>query len=118
MTLCILNECEWLIEAHRLIVQYCRSEGCQIITLQIGTRISNQSKTRGMRFRKTVKSKGTDRQNDLFLCLSNDSILLQAAAKFDFDLLHPCFGTLESKRAPEFFSFASGKARTLHRHLQ
>src|SRR5258705_8831219 len=42
MALRIFNECEWLIKAHRLVIQNRGRERHQVITLKIGTRIGNQ----------------------------------------------------------------------------
>ena len=107
MTLRILNEREWLIEAHRLIVENRRGECGKVITFKVGAGISDQRKTCRMRFGKTVKRKRTDRQHNVVLRLSRDSVFLQALPEFYFDRLHACFGTFESERTAQLFRLAT-----------
>src|SRR5258705_5242400 len=98
-----------MIKAHGLIVQKCRSEGCQVMTLQVGAGISDQGEAGGMRFRKSVQSKRSDRLDDLLLRLANNSVPRHAGAEFFFDVFHACFGTFESHGAAQFLGFASSK---------
>ena len=87
MTLRIFNERERLVEAHRLVVENRGCECGQVITFEVGAGISNEGKTCRMRFRKTVKRKRTDRQHNVILRLSGDSIFLQALAAVLFQSL-------------------------------
>ena len=57
MSLRVLDNRKRLIKAHRLIVERSRSERRQVMTLQIRAGISEQRKTGGMRFGKSVKRK-------------------------------------------------------------
>ena len=55
MTLRILNDREWLIETHRLIIQRRRRERRQVMAFKISAGVSDQSKAGGVRFGKAIQ---------------------------------------------------------------
>jgi hypothetical protein len=118
MPLRIFNERERLIEPHRLIVEYRRGERRQVITFQIGARISYQREACRVRFRKAVKREGTDSLHNFFLSFPGDSIQRQTLPQFSFNRLHASFRTFEAKSAAQLFSLTTGKPGTYHRHPQ
>jgi hypothetical protein len=114
----VLDQSCWAIEAHRLIIQHGRGECRKIVAFQKRTGVGDESKTRRMRFREAIQSKRGDGEDDLVLCFADDTLRCHPTAKFDFNLFHARFRTLEAQRAAKFFSFASGKARSNHGHAQ
>src|SRR6185503_15936064 len=118
MSLRILDEREGLIKTHRLVVENRGRERREVITFQIRTRISNEREAGRMRLRKTIKRKRTDRQNDLVLFLSGDSVSTQAFTQLPLDYLHARFRAFETKRASQLFSLAPRKAGADHGHAQ
>src|SRR5215213_3160257 len=116
MPLRIFNERERLIKPHRLVVEYRRGKRRQVITFEISARISYQSKTGRVRFRKSVKRKRTDSQHNLFLSFPGNTISRQTLPQFYFNRFHASFRTLETKSTAQLLRLATGKPGTHHRH--
>ena len=118
MTLRVLNDRERLIETHRLIVEGRRSERREVMTFQIRAGVSEQSKTGGVRFRKTIERKRRDLFDNLILCPANNSLLRHTAPQLYFDVLHSLLRSLKAHRPPQLLRFAAGEICANHGHLQ
>ena len=106
------------IKSHGLIVQHRRGKRRQVMAFQIRAGIREQRKTGGMRFRKSVQRKRSDRLHNAILRLVMNSILRHAHPQFSLHFFHPFLGPLRPKRPPQFFRFAPRKTRGNHCNAQ
>ena len=118
MPLRILDNRERLIKTHRLVVERGCGKRRQVMTFEIGAGVSNQRKAGGVWFGKAVERERSDWLYDLVLCLRADAIACHALSQLYFDFFHARFRTFEAERTPQFFGFATAKARADHRHLE
>src|SRR5580658_10778559 len=107
-----------MIKTHWLIIQERRRKRRQVMAFQVSAGIGDQGKTCGMRFGKSIKSKRSNRPDDLLLCFAEDSVTLHASAQLFFDPFHSRFRTFEAHRAAQLLRFAAGKVGGDHGHAQ
>src|SRR6476646_358957 len=99
MELRVFHDGGRMVETHRLIVQQSSGESAKVVALQPRAGISDQGKAGGVGFRKTIKRKRSDRENDLFLRFLRDAVPSHACAQASLDFFHARLRALESHGA-------------------
>src|SRR5260370_9613627 len=107
-----------LIEPHGLVVQHGGSERRKVMAFQEGAGIGDESKTGGVRFRKSIEREGRNGLNDPVLRGSGNSLRLHSTAQFDLPFFHPGLRAFESEGPAKFFGFPARKSSRDHGHAK
>src|SRR5271166_381299 len=118
MPLRIFHKSGWRIKPHRLVVKQRSRKSSEVMTLEIGAGIGDESKAGRVRLGKSIQRKRSDRENDLLLRLPRDPVALHALAEVHFDVVHPLLTALEAHRATQLFRLSPGKSGSDHGHAQ
>src|ERR1019366_8417390 len=90
----------------------------QVMALQIGAGIGDESEAGRMRLGKSIQRKRSDGENDLLLRFARDTVALHARAQLHLDVAHAQLAALEAHRATQLFRLSTRESGSDHGHAQ